>query len=182
MIRPFSLIYKTSKKDGSNHKERCEALKTDLSSVVRAKRAGQSADFVHAIDKDSDIKIDIIGSDGQELSLETPARHVLEQIVSKTGLPPWMLGMHWSTTERLAEFESEMVLADVATRQGAKLPPLNRVVSTMLRMRGRTWKKGDWQLKFNQVNLHDIEKQARARFLNAQADMMGTEQGENTEW
>lgn len=177
----FSLIYKTSKKDGSNHAQRCEALKTDLSSVIRAKRAGQSADFVHAIDKDSDIKIDIIGSNDQELSLEVPARHVMEQIVAKSRLSPWMLGMHWSTTERLAEFESEMVLADVSTRQEAKLPSLKRMATTLFNMRGRTWKKGDWDIKFKQVNLHDIEKQARARFLNAQADMMGTEQNEDTD-
>lgn len=172
----FSLIYKTSRKDGKNHKERCETLRDDLNSVVRAKRQGYSADFVHAIDKDSDIAINVIGANGQVLELEVPARHVLEQIVAKTGLAPWMLGQHWSTTERLAEFESEMVLADITTRQDAKLPSLTRLISTLLTMRGRTWKKGDWQLKFKQVNLHDIEKQARARFLNAQADMMGQEQ------
>ncbi len=168
----FSLIYKTSRRDGTNHKERCDTLSQNLNSVVRAKRQGHSADFVHAIDKDSDISLSVIGADGQVLELEAPARHVLEQIVAKTGLPPWMLGMHWSTTERLAEFEAEMVLADIVTRQSAKLPALTRLVKTLLTMRGRTWKKGDWELKFQQVNLHDVEKQARARFLNAQADMM----------
>lgn len=172
----FSLVYKTGRKDGNNHKDRCDALAKDLDSVVRAKRLGKSADFVHAIDKDSDIDIKVIGAVEQVLELEIPARHILEQIVSKTGLPPWMLGMHWSTTERLAEFESEMVLADIVTRQSAKLPTFKRVITTLLKMRGRTWKKGDWELKFQQVNLHDVEKQARARFLNAQADMMGVEQ------
>ncbi len=172
----FSMVYKTGKKDGNNHQARVDALAKDLDSVVRAKRLGKSADFVHAIDTNSSIEIKVIGAEGQILELEAPARHVMEQIVSKTGLPPWMLGMHWSTTERLAEFESEMVLADVTTRQSAKLPTFNRIVSTLLKMRGRTWKKGDWELKFQQVNLHDIEKQARARFLNSQADMMGPEQ------
>ncbi len=172
----FSLIYKTSRKDGTNHQERCNKLRDDLDTVVRAKRMGKSADFVHAIDKDSDIEIKVIGSEGEELALEVPARHVLEQVVSKTGLAPWMLGMHWSTTERLAEFESEMVLADIVTRQDAKQPSFTRLASTLLRMRGRTWKKGDWSVKFKQVNLHDIEKQARARFLNAQADMMGDDE------
>ncbi len=177
----FSLVYKTSKKDGTNHQERVESLAKDLDSVVRAKRLGKSADFVHAIDTNSSLDINIIGAEGQLLELEVPARHVAEQIVSKTGLPPWMLGQHWSTTERLAEFESEMVLADVTTRQTAKLPTFNRIISTLLKMRGRSWKKGDWELKFQQVNLHDIEKQARARFLNSQADMMGTEQQEEKE-
>ncbi|WP_020675547.1 phage portal protein family protein [Geopsychrobacter electrodiphilus] len=171
----YSVVYKTSKKDGTNHQERRDAMVTDLNDAVRAKRAGKSADFVHAIDTNSEIEIKIIGAEGKILNLEVPARHVLEQIVAKSTLPAWMLGMHWSTTERLSVMESEMVLADAKTRQSAKLPMFNRTVSTLLQMRGRTWKKGDWWLEFEQVNLHDIEKQARARFLNAQADMMGAD-------
>jgi SPP1 gp7 family putative phage head morphogenesis protein len=167
----FSIIYKTSKRDGADHATRRNQIETEFNTAIRAKRAGQSADFVRAIDKDSDIDISIIGADGQVLELDVPARHVLEQIVSKTGLPPWMLGLHWSTTERLSNAEAEMLLADVATRQKAKMPQFEKLVKTMLLLRGRTWKKGDWWLEWGQVNLHDVVQQAQARFLNAQADM-----------
>ena len=64
-----------------------------------------------------------------------------------------------------------MLLADVATRQKAKMPQFEKLVKTMMLLRGRTWKKKDWWLEWGQVNLHDVVQQAQARFLNAQADM-----------
>lgn len=167
----FSIVYKTSRRDGDDLGKRRKLIEDEFSEAVRAKRAGQSADFVRAIDKDSDIEINIIGADGQILEMEIPARHVLEQIIAKSGLPAWMLGMHWSTTERLANFETEILLADVSTRQASKMPLFYNLIATLLRMRGHTWKKGDWWLEWGNVNLHDLEAQARARFLNAQADM-----------
>ena len=167
----FSIIYKTSKKDGADLAARRQTIETEFNTAIKAKREGKSADFIRAIDTNSDITIKVIGADNQVLELEVPARHVLEQIIAKTGLPPWMLGMHWSTTERLSNAEAEMLLADVATRQSAKMPLFFNLVKTMLLLRGRTWKKGDWWLEWGQVNLHDTVQQAQARFLNAQADM-----------
>jgi hypothetical protein len=167
----FSIVYKTSKKDGGELAARRQMLETEFNTAIRAKREGKSADFVRAIDIGSDIEIKIIGADGQILEIEAPARHVLEQIVAKTGLPAWMLGMHWSTTERLSNAEVEVLLADVQTRQSAKLPIFENVIKTRLLLQGRTWRKGDWWLEWGQVNLHDLVAQAQARFLNAQADM-----------
>lgn len=167
----YSLIYKTSKKDGIDFEARKTALATELNTALRAKAAGKSADFVRAIDSNSSIELKVIGIEGQELSLEIPARHMLEQIIAKSGLPPWMLGMHWSTTERLSNAEVEVLLADITTRQAAKMPLFFNLVRTLLLLRGRTWKAGDWWLEWGQVNLHDLVQQAQARFLNAQADM-----------
>ncbi len=167
----FHIIYKTSKRDGADHAARRRQIEDEFNTAVRAKREGRSADFIRAIDKDSEIKIEVIGHDNQIIEMEVPARHVLEQIIAKTGLPSWMLGMHWSTTERLSNAEAEMVLADVATRQAAKLPLFTRLVSTMLQMRGVRYKPGDWEVSFENVHLHDVVAQAQARFLNAQADM-----------
>ncbi len=167
----FSIVYKTSKRDGNDHAARTKQITQEFDTAIRAKKQGQSADFIRAIDANSEIEIQVIGHDGQVLEMEVPARHVLEQIVAKTGLPPWMLGLHWSTTERLSNAESEMILSDVATRQSAKMPLFYNLTRTMLRLRGRTWKPGDWWLEWAGVNLHDIVSQAQARFLNAQADM-----------
>ncbi len=169
----FFLKYKTSKKDGIGNtlEERRKKLSEDLNSAIRKKREGYSSDFVAAIDLNSDMSLEIIGANGETLDIEIPARHILEQIIAKIGLPAWMLGMHWSTTERLSDVEAEMLLADVTTRQSSKMPIFTNIVKTMLLLRGRTWKRGDWNLKWAQVNLRDILKQAQARFMNAQADM-----------
>jgi hypothetical protein len=167
----YSIVYKTSKRDGVDFVSRRQLIEDDFNTALRAKREGKSADFVRAIDKDSTIDIAVIGAADKLLEFEIPARHVLEQIIAKTGLPPWMLGMHWSSTERMSDNESEILLADVATRQAAKMPHFYNLVRTLLLLRGRTWKKGDWKLKWAQVNLKDVLKQSQARFMNAQADM-----------
>lgn len=155
----------------TNLEDRRKKIETDFNSVLTAKRAGNSGDLVTAGGKDSDVVIKVIGADGQTLQFDVPGRHVQEQIIAKTGMPAWMLGMHWSTTERLSDAEAEMLLADVATRQAAKLPLFYNLIRNLLLLRGRTWNKGDWWLEWAQVNLRDILKQAQARFMNAQADM-----------
>ena len=171
----FNVTYKTSKKDGTDLEARRVAIANDLNTAVRAKREGKSADFVRAIDTNSEITVEIIGADGQLLEMEIPMRQVIQDICGKTGLPSWMLGYSFSTTERRANFEAEMVLADVQVRQAAKTPHFEKLITTMLRLRGRTWKPGDWKLEWQQVNLHDMVAQAQARFLNAQADQMGSQ-------
>ncbi|MFQ5736892.1 MAG: hypothetical protein ACE5GY_08535, partial [Thermodesulfobacteriota bacterium] len=175
----YQITYKCGKRDlGTGTLEaRRKALATDFNDMIAAKRKGQSADFVQAVDQNSDVEVKIVGADGQVLEVEMPARHVLEQIAAKTGLPPWMLGFHWSTTERLAKYEAEMMLQEAEIRGTNKMPGPKRLVSTMLKLRGRTWKRDDWWLEFERPNLHDLVSQAQARFLNAQADMYYAQNG-----
>lgn len=62
------------------------------------------------------------------------------------------------------------------------VPEFLRLFSIFLKVRGRTWKTfttdpkkpGDWGFIFETPNLRDLVAQAQARFLNAQADMMGS--------
>ena len=169
---------------GETLEDRRKTIADDFNSAIRAKRAGKSADFVSALNADDKMEITVIGADNQILDLEVPVRHVLEQIVGKTGLPAWMLGIYWSTTERMATLEVESILQDAKIRQLAMLPEFIRLFSTLLKMRGNKWNNittsvdapGDWGIIFETPNLRDMVAQAQARFLNAQADMMGAEQ------
>ena len=45
-----------------------------------------------------DVEIKVIGGEAPILDSETPVRQILEQLVAKTGLPPFLLGLNWSTT------------------------------------------------------------------------------------
>lgn len=173
---PFQLTYKVKNRavagDQAALERRQKILADDLSRVLNAKRLGNSADFVRAIAAEDEIQIQIIGAKDQVLEIEMPAQHMLEQIVAKTGLPSWMLGFHWSTAERLAKYQSEMVLQESRTRFERRLPGLRRIVETFLRGRGRTWKPGDWELWQDMPNLQDELQRAQARFLEAQTALM----------
>lgn len=170
----FHVSYKTKNralKDGALDARR-QKLATDLQAALTAKRLGNSADFTTAVGADDDITVTIIGGDGKVLGIEMPARHMLEQILAKTGLPAWMLGMQFSTAERMADNQAEVVLQESKTRFEARLHGLNRVVETWMRGRGLTWKPGDWKLVQNLPNLRDELKRAQAGFLNAQTELM----------
>jgi hypothetical protein len=170
----FHVNYKTKnralKSDALD--KRRQMLASDLHAALTAKRLGNSADFTTAVGADDEITVTIIGGDGKVLSIEMPARHMLEQILAKTGLPAWMLGMQFSTAERMADNQAEVVLQESKTRFEARLHGLNRVVETWMRGRGLTWKPGDWNLTQKLPNLRDELKRAQAGFLNAQTELM----------
>jgi SPP1 gp7 family putative phage head morphogenesis protein len=172
---------------GSNEdiKTRRSNLQTDLNTVLTAKRNGKSGDLVTAGGPDSEVEVKIIGHEGQLFQYEIPLRHLLEQIVSKTNLPSWMLGIYWSTTERMATLEVESALADAKIRQFAMLPELIRLFSAFLRLRGRNWntvttsldEPGDWGIIFQTPNLRDLVAQAQALFLTAEANQLSAAAG-----
>lgn len=170
----FHVNYKTKNralKDDALETRR-QKLANSLAAALTAKKGGNSADFVTAVGADDDITVTIIGSEGQALEIEMPARHLLEQMLAKFGLPAWMLGMQFSTAERMADNQAEVVLQESKTRFAARTPGLNRLVETWMRGRGLTWRPGDWQLVQHLPNLRDELKRAQAGFLNAQTQMM----------
>lgn len=171
---PLSLTYKTKGRAVTADQllARRNAMAADLAAVMEGKRKGNSLDFVQAIGADDEIVISVIGAQDKIIEIETPARHMLEQIVAKFGLPAWMLGFQWSTSEHLANQQSEIVLQESRTRWARRKPYLTQVVATMLRLRGRTWRRGDWQLVQRLPNLQDMLKLAQADFLRAQTVMM----------
>jgi SPP1 gp7 family putative phage head morphogenesis protein len=178
----YHVHYKASKIGAEETLEtRRLVMYNEFQKAITAKRQGSSADFVTAGSQDSDVVVKVIGHDGQILEYEIPLRHVLEQIVSKLNLPAWMLGIYWSTTERMATLEVEAALQDAKIRQLSMLPELIRLFSVYLSLRGFKWntvttsvdRPGDWGIVFETPNLRDLVAQAQARFLNAQADMMG---------
>ncbi len=180
---PFHVKYSTknpaSKSEAWLTAKRNE-LQVALADALRSKSVGNSADLVTALGILDELSVDILGAQGLALEIDKPAAHVKDEIFAKMGTPGWLLGLDVGgagPTER----QSEMVLQASRTRFALRRPYLTGLVATMLRMRGRTWKRGDWQLKQDLPNLQDMMKIAQANFLNAQAAMVSQrENGDNT--
>ena len=66
---------------------------------MNAMRCGEVRDFVAV----GDVDIKVIGADNQIIDTEIPVRQLLEQIVAKLSVPPFLLGLTWSSTERMSE-------------------------------------------------------------------------------
>ena len=122
-----------------------------------------------------DVKVSVIGADNQILDSEVPVRQLLEQIVAKTGLMPYMFGLSWSTTERMSSQQ-----ADVLTTE---LEAYRRIISPVIKKIGEAYLKSlgiyrDVSVEWSEITLQDETQSAQARLYNAQADNL-LKEGEN---
>ena len=85
--------------------ERSRQLAGEWSRAMQDARNGRVRDFVAV----GDVDIRVIGADAPILDSEVPVRQILEQVVAKTGIPPFMLGLSWSSTERMSSQQADML-------------------------------------------------------------------------
>jgi hypothetical protein len=139
-------------------------LKANWDTVMDAKKVDTASvvDFLTS----GTVTVSVIGQDGTPLNMQEPFRLFLEQIIALTGLPSWFLGMHWSTTERLAQQQVELIIANIEAVRRQFTPQLEQVLETRLQLVG---KKGRVRLKWSPITLHDMTEQARAWAWREQA-------------
>lgn len=154
--------------DAAAAQERCAQVAREWSAAMQAGRDGAVRDFVCA----GDVGIRTIGADNQILDSEVPVRQILEQLVAKTGIPPFLLGLSWSSTERMSAQQADIMTSEIAAIRRSLEPVAERVCEWWLRLKGYDDRvKVDWL----DVNLQDEESEARAALYRAQARAMEEE-------
>ena len=156
--------------DGMPVQERCGQVAREWSAAMQAGRDGAGRDFVAA----GDVEIRTIGADNQILDSEVPVRQILEQLVAKTGIPPFLLGLSWSSTERMSSQQADILTSEIAAVRRGLEPVVERICEFWLRLRGFDERvRVDWL----DVNLQDEESEARAALYRAQAGAVEKENG-----
>ena len=156
--------------DGMPVQERCGQVAREWSAAMQAGRDGAVRDFVAA----GDGEIRTIGADNQILDSEVPVRQILEQLVAKTGIPPFLLGLSWSSTERMSSQQADILTSEIAAVRRGLEPVVERICEVWLRLRGFDERvRVDWL----DVNLQDEESEARAALYRAQAGAVEKENG-----
>lgn len=136
--------------------------------------SGSVRDFV-AI---GDVSIRAIGSDIQIPDSEVPVRQMLEQIVAKLGIPPFILGLNWSTTERMSAQQADILTSEIEFYRRAVEPVIRKICSLWLRMNGY----GDrFTIRWESITLQDITELARSRLYTAQAEKIEAERSGETD-
>ncbi len=154
--------------DAAAAQERCAQVAREWSAAMQAGRDGAVRDFVCA----GDVGIRTIGADNQALDSEVPVRQILEQLVAKTGIPPFLLGLSWSSTERMSSQQADILTSEIAAIRRSLEPVAERICEWWLRLKGYDDRvKVDWL----DVNLQDEESEARAALYRAQARAMEEE-------
>ncbi len=157
----FAVTYKPQGGvDGAYAREIAQQMASQWADTMR--ESGQVKDFVAV----GDVDIKVIGADNQALDTQVPVRQMLEQIVAKLGLPPFILGLSWSTTERMSQQQSEILASELESYRALLTPVILRICRYHLEQTGLG---GKVQVKWKHISIADEVEQARAKLLDMQA-------------
>ena len=160
----FAVVYKPgdTPMDQALVQERSRQIAREWSAAMQAGKDGSVRDFVAV----GDVEIKVIGADNQVLDSEVPVRQILEQLVARTGIPPFLLGLSWSSTERMSTQQADMMTSEITAIRRSLEPVVERVCELWLRLHGYDSRvEVDWQ----DINLQDLVEEARAELYWEQA-------------
>lgn len=156
----FAVVCK-GEKDGVAE-ERCRRVAQEWSAAMQSGRDGALRDFVAS----GDVEIRVIGADNQILDSEVPVRQILEQLVARTGIPPFLLGLSWSSTERMSSQQADILTSEIDAIRRSLTPVVERICALWLRLHGYDSRM---EVVWDVVNLQDEETMAKAALYRAQA-------------
>ena len=164
----FAVVCRPGEGEEAFAQERCGLLAQEWSAAMQAGREGSVRDFVAV----GDVDIKVIGADGPILDSQAPVRQILEQLVARTGIPPFMLGLSWSSTERMSTQQADMLTTEVTAIRRCVEPALCRVAELWLRLHGFGERA---EILWEDINLQDMVEEARAELYRAQAEKLRRE-------
>lgn len=99
-------------------------------------------------------------------TVRVPVRQVLEQIVAKTSIPPFMLGLNWNSTERMSAQQADMLTTEITAIRRTLTPVVEQICRMWLRMQGET---AAFRVDWEDINLQDEVEEAKAELYREQA-------------
>ncbi|MCI8421930.1 MAG: phage portal protein [Lawsonibacter sp.] len=158
----FAVVCRPGQDEEAFAQERCRQIAGEWSAAMQAGREGVVRDFVAV----GDVDIKVIGADSPVLDCEVPVRQILEQLVARTGIPPFMLGLSWSSTERMSTQQADLLTSEITAIRRSVEPVLRRVCELWLELHGF---EGQAEILWEDINLQDVVEEARAALYMAQA-------------
>lgn len=156
----YAVTYKPTEGSVLNPEERAKAIANEWSKAMSDSKGVY--DFVCV----GDVGIKVIGADNQELECDVPIKHIMEQIVSKLSIPPFLLGLSWSSTERMSGVQADILTSELEYFRSVLTPVIKKICSMHLRLMGITT---PFEVKWSNISLMDEVELARARKINAEA-------------
>ena len=143
--------------------ERGKQVAQEWSRAMEAGKNGTVRDFVAV----GDVEIKVIGGENPILDSEVPVRQILEQLVAKTGLPPFLLGLNWSTTERMSAQQADILTSELWAIRRTVEPAIEKICRTFLALEGLD---NRITIEWDDISLQDITEEAKADLYRAQAE------------
>lgn len=142
-----------------------ERAKTIGKEWQKAMRSSDVSDFISL----GDVSIKAIGSDIQLMDSEIPAKQMLEQIVAKLGIPPFLLGFSWSSTERMSSQQSDILTSELEYYRRTINPVLQKIIELWLRLRGEFC---SYEIQWDDISMQDEVDHAGAEYTKVQTRVL----------
>ena len=143
--------------------ERGKQMAAQWARAMEDTKNGTVRDFVAV----GDVEIRVIGNEAPILDSEVPVRQILEQLVAKTGLPPFLLGLSWSTTERMSTQQADLLTSELWALRRTAEPAMRKICRTFLALEGLDDR---FEIAWDDISLQDITQEAQAALYHAQAE------------
>ncbi|MCL2014148.1 MAG: phage portal protein [Oscillospiraceae bacterium] len=156
--------------DKAYAKEHAKQIAKEWSQGMRAGKNGETHDFIAV----GDIGIKVIGAENQMIDCNIPARHMMEQIIAKLSLPPFLLGLSWSTTERMSKQQADILANELSYYRRMLVPVIKNICRMFLRLNGYYCEP---EVEWDVLSFDDEIDAARSRLYNAQAAKIELENG-----
>ncbi len=167
----YSVICKSPENmDPTLAQERGKQVAQEWSKAMQDNKNGTVRDFVAV----GDVQIKVIGGEAPILDSQVPVRQILEQLVAKTGLPPFLLGLSWSTTERMSTQQVDILTTELWAIRRVVEPALLKICRTYLALEGLDDRV---KILWNDISLQDITEESKAALYQAQAAKARVEAG-----
>lgn len=115
-----------------------------------------------------DVKVSILGADGHSQDFQVSKRQLLEEIVVASGIPPFLLGYSWSSTERMSQVQERALVNTVDQIRAAVEPAVRAFVDLQQLLAGET---RPYELEWPDVGIREMVDSARAALMDAQAEI-----------
>ena len=159
----YSVICKGGEElDPAVVQERGRQVAQEWARAMEDGKNGNVRDFVAV----GDVEIKVIGGESPILDSNVPVRQILEQLVAKTGLPPFLLGLNWSTTERMSTQQADLLTSELWALRRTLEPAVEKICRTFLALEGLDTKV---EILWDDISLQDITEEAKAELYLAQA-------------
>ena len=152
--------------------ERGRQVASEWARAMEDSKNGTVRDFVAV----GDVQIKVIGNEAPVLDSEVPVRQIMEQLVAKTGLPPFLLGLSWSTTERMSTQQADLLTSELWALRRTVEPVMQKVCRMYLALEGLDDR---FEIVWDDISLQDITQEAQADLYRAQAEKYRAESFEN---
>lgn len=160
----YSVVCKGGEEmDPAAVQERGKIIAGEWAKAMEDGKNGTVRDFVAV----GDVEIKVIGGEAPILDSEIPVRQIMEQLVAKTGLPPFLLGLSWSTTERMSTQQADLLTSELWALRRTVEPAMLKICRTYLALEGLDNRV---EIKWDDISLQDITQQAQAELYMAQAE------------